>query len=85
MPDASKGPNSKCQCFGVRKGLLIQKAGASEGGGSNPQICLLKYRVQASLMLRDRKMGEAVFVKAQVPSRIPLVSINLKAMGTMKA
>lgn len=52
---------------------------------------LRKYRVQASLMSREGKMGKIVFVKTQIPSRTPLMigmskagAVSLKARATMQ-
>ena len=78
--------------FGLRKGLLMEKAPIKKLGDLILKSFLRKYRVQASFRAREGKMGGAVFVKTQAPSRIPLMismskagAISLKAMGTMRA
>lgn len=78
--------------FEVSEGLLIKKAPSQTIRALILKYILRKYRVQASFMSIEGKMGRAVFVKSQAQSIIPLMiimskagAISLKAVGTKLA
>ena len=84
----------KTSVFGIRKGLLIEKAPTEKMGALILLKWILrKYRVQASCRsVNGRANGRGYFCKTQALSGIPLMiclseagAISLKALGSRQA
>lgn len=75
-PDTSKGQNAQTQNVRVwRKGKFIDREGADrEDGRPKPHMHFKKVQSSSFFCVKGRKMGGAVSVKSQAPSRIPLQS-----------
>lgn len=93
-PWCLKRPKLQTSVFGIRKGLLMEKAPTEKIG----VLILLKwilrkYWVQASCSsVNGRENGRAYFCKTQALSRIPLMiclseagAVSLKALGCRQA